>query len=188
MNVDARLTELATIIFDRKYIVKIKTIDNLDPEYIREYGRPTTNNPEYDKMLMNELVHVAKTIAEMVVMFKKGVVIRIQTPQECAEIYEVIHEYLQLWQARIQNSINVGVAPMEDLIDMDAFAAKIHAPACEAMTRDKSTSTLMNFLANAGMGRYDGTTEQKDEAPRQHVSLADSFSQAISGWRGSVWK
>lgn len=173
------------IIFDRKYEVRIKKIDNMSIEEIEFYGMYSTGDKEYDDHLNNELITRWLSINEMVEYYKRGKSFSIVDPRNTEEIYGVIHQYLHSWKNRMQNSVNIGNAPVDDLIALDAMAAAVHGYACQYMKIDKTQSPLLNYFDNFGLGRKETVAAKsvEDTQVRRHESLAEVFSEAIMGYR-----
>ena len=174
------------VIFDRKYEVRIKKIDNMSVEELEFYGMYSTGDRELDNELSNELIVRWLSINEMVEYFKRGKPFRITNVKDTDEIYDFIHQYLLSWKNRLENSVNIGNAPIEDLIALDAMAGSVHGYACEHMKVQKTQSSLMNYFNSMGLGRRADVvpvTPQNDGV-RRHESLAEIFSEAIMGHRG----
>lgn len=175
---------LVDIIFERKYEIRIKVIDNISIEEVSMYGMTTTYDKDYDKALSEELITRWMSINEMVEYFKRGRPFRVANIKDTTEIYEVIHQYLLSWKVRIQNSVNIGNAPVDDLLALDSFATSIHGYACENMTIQKTQSSLVNYFNSIGLGRSAPAVESpKEEQTKRHESLAEIFSEAIMGFR-----
>ena len=176
--------KLVNIIFERKYEIRIKVIDNISVEEVSFYGMTTTGDTEYDKSLSEELITRWLSVNEMVEYFKRGRPFRVVNIKDTTEIYEVIHQYLLSWKVRLQNSVNIGNAPVDDLIALDSFATSIHGYACENMTVQKTQSSLMNYFNSVGLGRSISQSEPtKEPGVKRHDSLAEIFSEAIMGFR-----
>jgi hypothetical protein len=182
---DKNYCNLEEIIAERKYEIRIKAIDNTSPEEITHYGRYTTGDKEYDKALLEEHITRWMSIKEMVEYYKRGKPFSVVNVSDTEEIYTTIHQYLLHWKNRVTNSVNIGNAPIEELIHLDSFAAKIHGYACETMKVDQTQSSLVNYFNGFGLGRsYNAApVENREPSVRTHNSLAEIFSEAIMGYR-----
>lgn len=182
---EAQYSKLVDIIFERKYEIRIKVIDNTSIEEMQHFGRYTTGDKAFDKALLEERITRWLSINEMLEYYKRGKPFSIVNIQNAEEIYTTIHQYLLSWESRIKNSVNIGNAPIDDLIDLDSFAGKIHGYACETMRVQKTQSSLMNYFASVGLGRGSVYTpeEATNNEPKKHHSLAEIFSEAIMGRR-----
>lgn len=176
---------LVDIIFERKYEIRIKVIDNTSVEEVAHYGRYTTGDKDYDKALLEELITRWMSINEMVEYYKRGKPFRVANIKDTEEIYTTIHQYLLCWESRLRNSVNIGNAPIDDLIDLDSFASKIHGYACETMVVQRTQSSLMNYFNSVGLGRGSvySTVQEPETGVKKHNSLAEIFSEAIMGYR-----
>lgn len=173
------------IIFDRKYEVRIKKIDNMSVEEIEFYGMYSTGDKDYDQELNNEIIVRWLSINEMVEYYKRGKPFSIVDPKNTEEIYEVTHKYLLSWKDKLQNSVNIGNAPVEDLIALDGMASAIHGYACQYMKIERTQSPLLNFFDSVGLGRAPQITKVDDSegGVKRHNSLAEIFSEAVMGYR-----
>lgn len=172
------------IIFDRKYEVRIKKIDNVSIEEIEFYGMYTTGDKEQDDYLNNELIVRWLSINEMVEYYKRGKPFSIVDPKNTEEIYTVVHKYLLHWKERLVHSLNIGNAPVDDLIALDGMATALHGYACQYMKIQKTQSPLLNYFDSVGLGRGNATvTTGTDEGVKRHESLAEIFSEAVMGYR-----
>jgi hypothetical protein len=173
------------IIFERKYEIRIKKIDNMSIEEIEFYGMYSTGDKEYDDALNNEIITRWLSINEMVEYFKRGKPFSIVDSKNTEEIYEIIHKYLLSWKNRLENSLNIGNAPVEDLIALDSMASAVHGYACQYMKVQKTQSPLLNFFDSVGLGRAVETINNDTAQPdvKRHNSLAEIFSEAVMGYR-----
>jgi len=182
---DDEYRKLLDIIFERKYEIRIRMIDNVSIEEVEFYGMYTSGDKELDNELQNELIVRWLSINEMVEYFKRGKPFRITHVKDTEEIYGFIHQYLLSWKLKLENSVNIGNAPVDDLIALDQMASLIHGYACEHMKVEKSQSSLMNYFASVGLGRKSQVSHTEPEATqtRRHESLAEIFSEAVMGFR-----
>ncbi len=177
--------KILDVIFERKYEVKIKKIDNMSVEEIELYGMYSTGMGDYDSELNNELIVRWLSINEMVEYFKRGKPFRIVNVKDTEEIYDFIHKYLLSWKERLQNSVNIGNAPVDDLIALDSMATAIHGYACEHMKVQLTQSSLINYFNSVGLGRRQQVTPVSNttDGVKRHESLAEIFSEAVMGYR-----
>lgn len=181
---DQEHQKILNIIFDRKYEVRIKKIDNMSVEEIEFYGMYSTGDKEYDDHLNNEIITRWMSINEMVEYYKRGKPFSIFDPKNTEEIYDVVHQYLLHWKNKLQNSLNIGNAPVDDLIALDGMASALHGYACQYMKVQKTQSPLLNYFDSVGLGR--GNTDvvtSQEEGVKRHESLAEIFSEAVMGYR-----
>lgn len=177
--------KVLNIIFERKYEIRIKKIDNMSIEEIEFYGMYSTGDKDYDQDLNNEIITRWLSIDEMVEYFKRGKPFSIVDAKNTEEIYQVIHQYLLSWKNRLENSVNVGNAPVDDLIALDSMASALHGYACQYMKIERTQSPLLNFFDSVGLGRAAQITKvDNDEGGiKRHSSLAEIFSEAVMGYR-----
>lgn len=130
------LAKLAEPLFQRYYICSTTYRDSMSVEDVRKYGLVGTGNAEVDRRLHNDLVDKWTTVSTMVEMFKNGTVFYVRNHEDTKEIYDIINAYLSGWKLHIENSINVDVIPVDDLIQLDRLASKVYDHAVEHFKQD----------------------------------------------------
>lgn len=116
-------------IFEKLWWCRIPFNQSRSVEHIKHFGTPASGDPERDRGTANELVDRMITIARMVEYWKTGVHVFVKNRNECKDIYEAISAHLQAWKKHIEGSLNVGDAPLQDLVDLDQFANVVYAHA-----------------------------------------------------------
>lgn len=199
-NVDSRY-----YIFDYLFECKVPNLETMSVDYIRHFGTPTTGYQELDRQLSNELIHTYLPISTMTEHFKNGVRIYIPNYEDIKFMYDCISNHLNLWKKRMENAINVGEAPIEDLIALDQFANAVYDKAKFQMSADIIDSLFIRHLssnsqinrgglfkdspklANPFTDKTDGiVTINKDKKYPERTSLTDLFKDRIVGtksWR-----
>lgn len=180
-------------IWTRLFNARVQYIDTLSDEYIKTVGVPSVGEEIYDRDMKYNLVNIMITIDGMVEHFKKGNTIRISNHSDTKVIYDIIVDYLNAWNNRLSNAINVNSAPVEDLRVLDTFAEKIYPHAKNHIKFYDPTLKIINsFGVNHmdSMGMLTGTSvkEEIDKVPEKHDNLGDLFAQAVASRGGSLWK
>ena len=109
-------------IWEPLFRCRVPQLQTTSKEYLRHFGMPTTGNDAYDKDLANQLIDTAIPIAKMVEYFTKGIPVYIVKQADVKTIYEYIENHLLAWKRQLEQGVNIGGAPVDDLIAMDAFA------------------------------------------------------------------
>lgn len=112
-------------IFDYHYKVRVPTLMSRSIEDIQASGVVLSGIPEFDKGIETELSTKWMTIDSMVEHFKRGCPVYITRYEDTKRIYEVIHLHLQTWAEHMNRGVNVGDAPLDDLIQLDNFASSV---------------------------------------------------------------
>jgi hypothetical protein len=183
-------------IWNEKFLCRIKNIDTMSTDYISMMGMPSSGDPEEDKRTANELVLRMFTINEMVDYFKKGVTIGVVNSSDTKAIYDLITEYLSVWRNYLEESMNIGNVPVDDLVLMDSFAVAVYAHAKYQFTKHTVDSIMARSLAstlqrgrNSIMRRpkdwsnqstevdADGVEKKKEEQYPERESMAGTFNR-----------
>lgn len=142
-----------TYIFDYLFRCKVPYLESCSPDYIKHFGMHTTGNDAIDKTLANQLIDTYCTIAQMVEYFDKGVRIYIPVPDDLKFMYDCITHHLSLWKHQLQHGINIGDAPVEDLIKLDAFANSVYAHAKYQFTPEIAQSLLVRHMSSISLNK-----------------------------------
>lgn len=184
-NVTNRLERLGKPIWERLYMASLRFKDSLSEDEIRQFGMPTTGNAQIDKEVHNDLVDRYITINKMVEYHKQGIPFYIRNHKETKEIYEVISSYLICWKEYLENGINIGGAPIDDLIALDRLASSVYDHAVEHFSDVFINSNLLKFIGNQKLGRaaFEKAPEpiviNGEAEVKKHDSLASLFSERV---------
>lgn len=179
-------------IWERLFGIKMRYKDTVDLNTVEIRGVPTTGDSQWDKALLNDWVYKYITIDQMVEYHRNGIAFVITDHKETKDIYEIIHAYLHAWKEHIQNGINIGNAPIDDLMALDALATSMYDHASEHIRAELTPSPLYNWMQKQGglsrsfmSARRERLEEDKKNADdenrevKKHESLADIFSSAV---------
>ncbi len=133
-------------IWNELYQVQIPYIQMLTIEELEEYGMPNSGDPLYDYGTANEMRQVMIPISEMVKYYHRGAQVYVCNPADCKRIYERISAHLIAWKAKLEKSLNIGDAPLEDLKLMDQFANAVYEHAKYQFTDDTISSLLSRSM------------------------------------------
>lgn len=134
--------DTSAYIFEYLFKCRIPNLQTMSEEYIRFFGMPTTGDPSIDQAMADQWITTMLPISKMVEYSKQGITIKIVKYDDVKVMYNYITLHLQAWKNQIGNGINVGDAPIEDLIDLDAFANLVYDQAKYQFTRDIADSLL----------------------------------------------
>lgn len=163
------VSDTTTLIWDRLFMCRIPNLQTMSEEYIRFFGMPTTGDPGIDKEMSNQLITTMISIAKMVEYSKDGISIRVVKTEDVKTIYEFISLHLQAWKHQISNGINIGNAPIDDLIAMDSFANIVYDKAKFQFTRTMADSIMTRYLSNSS--KINKTNFFKEGTDPTEVSL-----------------
>jgi hypothetical protein len=117
-------------------------------DYIKIFGTPTVGDKAIDKELTSQWFTTMATISTMVDYYKNGINIKIVNYKDIKDIYDAINAHLLGWKKRLEQGINVGNAPIDDLIAMDEFANLVYVHARHEFTRDIVDSLLAQKMSS----------------------------------------
>jgi hypothetical protein len=143
-------------IWEWLFRVSIPYLQSRTMEDLKRYGVTLTGIQEYDEAVNEEWITTAISIVRMVELYKEGVPIRVLDVKDTKTIYEYISLHIQAWKVRLERGINLGDAPIDDLIDMDQFASVVYAEAKYQFTREYADSFTANHLS--GLQRFNANT------------------------------
>jgi hypothetical protein len=138
----------ANLIFDYRFMVRVPDLQTRSEQHIKMFGVHSTGDRAQDMIMANQLITVMISIAEMVEYHKQGVNIRVVKRQDVLTIYDYITRHLQAWKERLNQGLNIGDAPIDDLISLDQFANVVHESAKYQFTREIADSILAKHLAS----------------------------------------
>lgn len=178
-NLIEQRRRLGEPIWSDLFLVRMAYRDTLGEDHIREFGMPTTGVAELDKQIRNEKIVCMITIDAMAEHFRAGRVVSVVRYDDLEVIYDIVDRYLECWAKLLHGAINVGDAPVDDLLLLDAMATQLYEHSKTfggVKLKQKSKienffgSKLLNFSREALMGGH----EEPQEAPQtdSHQSYA----------------
>lgn len=172
------------------------------PDDIRRNGVLVTGIKSLDDGLKDDWVPRLLTIDKMVEFYKQGVPFRIIDTKDTKDIYQVVQTHLTNWLETIRTGLNIGDAPMDDLIAMDRFATSLYPYAKYLITPEALESALANqiassqrvnisnFFSNRGNTSEFTRINPIDDKPGENTSgiperesLANRFRQSVESLR-----
>lgn len=175
------------------YRVRVPYLQSRTNEDIRRTGVNVTGIPSIDNDIKNQLVTCMLPIAYMIDYYRNGVHVLIPASTDIKDIYDTISDHLYAWKKMIEYGINIGDAPVDDLIEMDRFANSVYDYAKYQFTPDILNSLIANqmnaiqrvnasnFFANTNKfeTNADGITMINGENIPERESLADMFKNRL---------
>ena len=140
--------DTTSLLWDYYFSVKIPYLQSTSEDYLRIYGMPSTGNKQIDMEVANSWISTMANIATMVDHFKEGTPVRVVKQSDTKIIYDHISRHLENWKNKLQYGINIGEAPIEDLISMDRFANTVYEYAKYQFTPETISSLIGRDLSN----------------------------------------
>lgn len=133
-------------IFEYMYLCSIPWLKSQPIEMLKRYGVTLSGNANYDSDIENQWFTIYLTIAQMTDLMKDGVSVKVINVKDTKEIYESISHHLYAWKQQLHHGINIGGAPIDDLIALDELANKVYAHAKHQFTRGMADSIMARYL------------------------------------------
>lgn len=133
-------------IWERLFTIYIAQKHLISIEEIKVLGSRTTGDEILDNQMMNDIVTIMIPISDMAEYFRKGVGFEIVNHEDSKIIYDIITDYLEEWNRKLDNSLNMRPAPLEDLKLLDLLASKIHGHADNYRHIDDPNRTIIQDL------------------------------------------
>lgn len=185
--------DTTALIFDSLFLCRFPDMQTRSAEHIRMFGIVYTGDSAMDKDLSNQWITTYITIAKMVEFHKTSVPIKVVKYEDVKKIYDYISRHLHAWKSHIEDGLNIGNAPIDDLIAMDEFANTVYDQAKFQFTRSIADSILMRQLSTVGRFNKDNifstpvvsenTVINPIEDTFKRDSLADIFKDRKVGKR-----
>lgn len=134
-------------IWEPLFKVSISQLHTTSTTYLRMFGSPTTGDPDTDRVLANQDLVTYISIAKMIEHYKKGVAIRVINYNDTKRIYDYIENHIHAWKNNLQNGVNIGGAPIEDLIILDRFASTVYQHAKHLISQEELDSFLVKSMS-----------------------------------------
>lgn len=182
-------------IFNQKFRCSVPHIDMRSSEHIKMFGMPSCGIKEIDRETASERIDTYLSINQMVEYFKRGALVGVRKVADTKIIYERITDHLNAWKLQLQNGLNNGDAPIDDLMLLDQFANAVYAHAKYQFTAEIIDSILLRQIGGimplnrdsliADMQKNRLRKENRDKPPEeqkeveerpQRASMSDFFS------------
>lgn len=128
------------------YRVRVPYMQSRTIEDIREKGTVVSGIAAYDADISNQMVTMYLTVDNMVEYYRHMVPLRVIESKDTKKIYEDVSAHLEAWKYQLDNAINIGDAPIEDLILLDRFAQTVYGHAKFEFRSENANSVFAQYL------------------------------------------
>ncbi len=146
MERQAPFKDTTELIWEYLYKIRVRWIDTTSTHYLKEIGMPSSGDKRIDQEQANQWIVTYQPIAKMVDLHRVGSPIKIIDPSDPKRIYEAVTEHLNAWKHQLTYGLNIGNAPIDDLIAMDRFANDIYPFAKDQMKPGEQDSPFIRYL------------------------------------------
>ena len=176
-------------IWDHLFLVQMRYRDTKTIEELRHFGLPTVGNSVLDKQIHNEIVTIMITMNDIVEHFRVGTRVEFVNNGDCEYGYDMVNDYLKAWNSQLQRGVNLGNAPIEDLLLLDKLATVLYeqsryfnGPRKRAelsFVAALQSGSLFNKLAMLGLGNNGESVQPEEANGDRHLSFAEAFSSKV---------
>ena len=110
----------------RLFHVKIKYIDTLDHEFIRNYGHIVSDLEEDTINNLESKVTCAYSVLQLATILKKGLSFYLISSSEEHEMYNLIREYISYWAEKARTTYGLPNIPHDKLMALSELATIIY--------------------------------------------------------------
>lgn len=174
MQIELPNKDTTIAIFDILYKCRIPVVATKSLEEIKLFGMYSTGDKNMDKAQSREMTTTYLSIASMADYYSQGAQVAIVDHSEVKQIYEDVTRHIMAWREVLDSGINIGLAPVDDLIALDQFAAAVYEHAKFNFDRTVVDSINIKYLAKVGSfnrGNFFGNAPAKEpEDPNKPVA------------------
>lgn len=110
----------------RKFHVRIKYIDTLDHEFIKEYGHVVSDLEEDTISSLNYKVSCAYSVLQLATILKQGFSFYLTGESEEHEMYNLIREYIKYWAEKANSNLYLKNIPFDKLNALSELATMLY--------------------------------------------------------------
>lgn len=189
-------------------MARVPLLQSMSIEQLRKTGVRVSGNKIDDANIKNEWLTTYLSIEKMVDYHREGIPVKIVNQSDLPIMYDFISRHLSAWKEQLEYGINIGNAPIDDLVAMDTFATSVYEHAVHQFTRAEADSLMarhlmtltnvnrQNFFRQDSIKKYLGTdgvevdengtvhiSGREDEKPPERETMADFFRDRMIGYR-----
>lgn len=164
-------------LWDQYFLVRYNYSKSRSAEDIRRYGTRISGIPELDKDLPRETISTEINIDTMFELHRKGVTIYVTNYDDTEKIYRIIHDHLIAWADYMANGVNVGGAPLKDLVELDMFANVVYDKAKSVFNREERETGLASFILKSQKLNFANILKR---------SLSDNSTEMVNGFENTT--
>ena len=174
MYPDTNQRDTTKALWERLYLVRLPRLEVSSVEYLQTYGTYITGDKAIDQTSANHLITTMKPIHELADYHKQHVAIHLVHAHDAVEIYKAVFAHLEAWETKLRFGMNVGDAPVEDLIALESFARSVYFHAQHRMPAESATSSfiqgLLGFARPGPLGFIEPPKPMQDDSIRRFMA------------------
>lgn len=139
-------------LFDKYFRVKMLWLHSRDTNDLRKFGTRISGIEEIDRNRDKEEIITELSVDMMFEQHRKGVTVKLMRYEDAAEVYRIIQTHILAWAEYLDRGINTAGAPIQDLIELDMFAAVVYDKAVNVFSElERKTALSSNYLGIQGL-------------------------------------
>jgi hypothetical protein len=173
-------------LWERYFLVKINYLKSRPTDQIRRYGVRVSGNPDVDRYLPDQEITTQMNIDAMFEKYRMGVNVRVVNYNDTAEIYRIIHHHLIAWAEYLNTGINIGNAPLKDLVELDVFAGVVYDKARSVFSEEVRETAISKNFANVQSINFQNILQRESKGNRLRSGAEVSTVNKLPGERPSM--
>ena len=184
-----KLADIENDLYSYLFYVTIPEQGSRNIQDIKLFGVHKSTVESYDEDVNSRWINVYIPPAKIADYMHNGVPIKIGPKSDAPKLYELLNEYCIHWADMLGHHLNIGDAPIDDLILYDKVAAavfdliKYEADGVLSLPKDVQRLAGLDVFGSGFGGMSLPTPANPDD--KSHVSLADIFKRHSSIVRGN---
>lgn len=161
-----------------------------NPDDIRRFGVYQSGVEEIDEDINNRWIIIMVPLRKILDYSLLGVPIKIRDRKDIKRMYDIIQEYCYYWAHALYSQINIGDAPIDELLQYDELAEKLFYFAKYSSTSDMLVpKSIRSMLGQSSIGaglfsqggyRTDMDFEDIKSKDLERPSMAEFFKRQTS--------
>ncbi len=139
------------LLWEYLFMCRVPLLATLSDIELRTFGTVHTGHGDIDRGTKEQYVTVMWPISKMATYYNKGVNIKVIKYADTSLIYEYVTKHLEFWAKRIKYGINVGDAPLADLIVLDEFASSVYEHAKHNVIIEEMQDSFAKHMLNVSV-------------------------------------
>lgn len=173
-------------LWERYFMVKVNYLKSRPTDQIRRYGVRVSGNPEVDRYLPEQEIVTQMNIDAMFEKYRMGVSVKVINYDDTAEIYRIIHHHLIAWAEYLSTGINIGNAPLKDLVELDVFAGVVYDKARSVFSEEVRESAISKNFAKVQAINFSNILQKPPSGQRLRSGAEVSAVNRLPGERPSM--
>ena len=168
--------DTSDLIFKKIYKCRVPVHTTRSEGDLRTFGTVYTGNEHIDRHAIEQKVLVMWPIYKMAKNFSEGFDVAVPSESDALEIYQNIQKHLLAWKERLSFGLNIGGAPLDDLIVLDKFASSMFQQVRYLLPPDSVDSQFL--LGLGGLVKSNPFAALRDK--KQKNALTDEETVTIN--------